>query len=167
LILSFKNITPSIHPSCFIADNSTIIGNVKLEEDCSVWFETVIRGDTSAITVGRGSNIQDNATLHGDKGFDLTIGKGVTIGHNAIVHGACIGDNVLVGMGAIIMNGADIGSNSIIGAGAVITEKQVIPDNSLVVGLPGKVIRTLSPEYVERIKWNASHYVELSKEYMK
>jgi len=167
MILPFKNLTPSIHPSCFVAEDSTIIGNVKLEEDCSVWFGAVIRGDSSPITIGSRSNIQDNVTIHGSKGYSVTIGKGVTIGHNAVVHGACIEDNVLVGMGAIIMNGARIGRNSIIGAGALITESQVIPENSLVVGLPGKVIRTLSPEYIEGISINASHYVELSKEYMK
>lgn len=167
MIKSFKNLTPVIHPSCFVAENSTIIGNVKLEEDCSVWFGAVIRGDAVSITIGSGSNIQDNVTIHGDKGFNVTIGKDVTIGHNAIVHGACIEDNVLVGMGSIIMNGAKIGKNSIVGAGALITENHVIPDNSLVVGVPGKVIRTLTPEYVEKIKMNASHYVELSKEYMK
>lgn len=167
MILPFKNITPSIQPSCFIAENSTIIGDVKIEEDCSVWFGAVIRGDAATITVGSRSNIQDNAVIHGSKGFSVTIGKGVTIGHNAIIHGACIGDNVLVGMGAIIMNGARIGKNSIIGAGALVKENQVIPDGSLVVGLPGKVIRVLLPENIERIRINASHYVELSKEYIK
>lgn len=167
MIQPFKNLTPAIHPSCFIAENSTIIGNVKLEEDCSVWFGAVIRGDTIPITIGSRSNIQDNATLHGGRGFSLTIGKGVTIGHNAIVHGAFIEDNVLIGMGAIIMNGAKIGRNTVIGAGALITENQVIPENSLVVGSPGKVIRTIPPEYVKQIEWNASHYVEISKEYMK
>lgn len=167
MIKSFKNHTPSIHPSCFVAENSTVIGNVKLEEDCSVWFGAVIRGDSAPITIGSGSNIQDNATLHGSKSFSITIGKGVTIGHNAIVHGASVEDNVLIGVGAIIMNGAKIGRNSIIGAGALVKENQVIPENSLVVGIPGKVIRTLSSEYVEGIKMNASHYVELSKEYMK
>ncbi len=167
MIKSFKNITPSIHTSCFVADNSTIIGNVKLSGDCSVWFGAVVRGDTCDITIGSRSNIQDNATLHGDKGFNLTIGEGVTIGHNAIVHGCSIGNSVMVGMGAIIMNGVKVGNNCIIGAGAVVTENQVIPDNSLVLGVPGKVIRALSQENIEGIKWNASHYAELSKEYMK
>ena len=167
MIYSFKIHTPSIHNSCFIADNATIIGNVELHEDCSVWFGAVIRGDASTITIGRGSNIQDNATLHGDKGFNLTIGEGVTIGHNAIVHGASIGDNVLIGMGAIIMNGARVGRNCIIGAGALVTENQVIPENSLVVGLPGKVVRELSPEDAQAIRWNSCHYIEVSREYMK
>lgn len=167
MILPFKNITPVIHASCFIAENSTIIGDAKIEEDCSVWFGAVIRGDAAQITIGSRSNIQDNVVIHGSEGFSVVIGKGVTIGHNAVIHGACIGDDVLVGMGAIIMNGAKIGRNSIIGAGALVTEDQVIPDGSLVVGLPGKVIRTLPPEYIEGIRINASHYVELSKEYMK
>ncbi|MBR4768672.1 MAG: gamma carbonic anhydrase family protein [Lachnospiraceae bacterium] len=150
----------------FKAEGAVIVGDVTFEEESSVWFNAVIRGDAGPISIGRRSNIQDNCTLHLDHGTSLTIGDDVTVGHNAILHGCTIGDNVIIGMGAIVMNGAVIGSNSIIGAGAIVTERSVIPENSLVIGIPGKVKRELTMEEIAAIRKNAAVYVEEAKAYL-
>ena len=152
--------------SCvFVADNATIVGDVVLGEDVSVWFSAVIRGDRERIVVGNGSNVQDNAVLHGSTGYPTLIGSGVSIGHGAILHGCTVSDDVLIGMGAIVMNGALIGSGSIIGAGAVVTEGKIIPPNSLVLGLPGKIVGETTEEQRESILKNASGYVNLGRRY--
>ncbi len=165
MIKSFNGHTPAIRASCFVADNATVIGNVTLQEDASVWYGAVIRGDADAIFIGKGSNVQDCAVLHTDKGFQLTLGEKVTVGHSAVVHGAQVGDNVIIGMHATLLNGCVIGENSIIGAGALVKEGQVIPPASLVVGIPAKVVRTLSPEQYAGNRENAEHYIHLAKEY--
>lgn len=149
----------------WIADNAAVIGKVKLEKDASIWFGAVLRGDNELITVGEASNVQDGSILHTDMGFPLTIGKNVTIGHRAMLHGCVIGDNSLIGIGATILNGAKIGRNCIIGAHALITEGKEIPDNSLVVGAPGKVIRTRVPEEEAGLLASAAHYVHNWKRY--
>jgi carbonic anhydrase/acetyltransferase-like protein (isoleucine patch superfamily) len=160
-ILALDGVAPIVPAgSCFVAGTAVLIGDVLIEEDASVWFGAVLRGDNERITVGRGSNVQDNCVLHTDMGFPLQIGAGCTIGHQAMLHGCSIGDNSLVGMSAAILNGAVIGRNCLIGAGALITEGTQIPDNSLVVGVPGKVVRTLDEEVVERLRRSAEHYVE-------
>ncbi|MBI4211602.1 MAG: gamma carbonic anhydrase family protein [Deltaproteobacteria bacterium] len=164
-LMTFETMYPSVHPQAFIADNASVIGNVRLEKNTGVWFGAVLRGDSNAIVVGEGSNIQDLSVLHVDHDHALTLGQGVTVGHRAILHGCTIEDRVLVGMGAIIMNGVVIGTGSIIGAGALIPEGVVIPPNSLVIGFPGKVKRTLSMEEIQSIGANAEHYVKLSKRY--
>lgn len=156
---------PVIAASAFVAADADIIGEVKLEERCSVWFHAVLRGDVGAISIGEGSNVQDNATIHCSADHPVTLGKNVTVGHNAIVHGATIKDNVLIGMGAIVLDGAVIGENSIIGAGALVGGGKEIPPNSLVLGVPGKVIRTVSAEEAEGIRQNAVHYIMMAKEY--
>lgn len=143
----------------FVAETATVIGNVELLEDSSIWFGAVLRGDNERITIGAHSNVQDLSVLHTDPGFPLTIGTGCTIGHRAILHGCTIGDNSLVGMGATILNGAQIGKNCLIGAGALITEGKVIPDGSLVIGAPGKVARELDADAIARLKKSAAHYV--------
>ncbi|PWW03991.1 carbonic anhydrase/acetyltransferase-like protein (isoleucine patch superfamily) [Hoeflea marina] len=143
----------------WVADSARVIGQVVLEAESSVWFGAVLRGDNEPIRVGAGSNIQENSVLHTDMGFPLTIGSGCTIGHNAILHGCTIGDNSLIGMGAIVLNGAVIGRNCLIGAGALITEGKQIPDNSLVMGSPGKVVRELDAAAADGLKLSASHYV--------
>lgn len=160
---AFEGHCPRIFPGCFVAGNATLIGQVTLEEDASVWYGAVLRGDAGSILVGRGSNVQDCAVLHCDRGFDLTLGEGVTVGHSAIVHGAVVGDRVIVGMHATLLNGCRIGEDCIIGAGALVREGQVIPPGSLVVGTPAKVVRELTPQQRETILWNASHYVDLSR----
>jgi carbonic anhydrase/acetyltransferase-like protein (isoleucine patch superfamily) len=154
-----------LHPSVFVADNATIRGNVTLDEDASVWFGAVLRGDVDAIAIGKRSNIQDLAVVHCDPGFPCTIGDEVTVGHSAVVHGATIASRVLIGIRAVVLNGATIGEGSIIGAGAVVTEGAVIPPNSLVVGVPGKVLRETSEEQRSHIVRNALNYVESGRKY--
>jgi Carbonic anhydrases/acetyltransferases, isoleucine patch superfamily len=149
----------------FIAESAELIGKVIVGADAGIWFGAVLRGDNEPITIGAGSNIQENCALHTDMGFPLTVGEGCTIGHKAILHGCTIGDNSLVGMGAIVLNGAVIGRNCLIGAGALVTEGKVIPDNSLVVGAPGKVVRTLGPETEEMLRKSAAHYVENARRF--
>lgn len=154
-----------IDPSAFIAPGAHVMGDVTIGAESSVWFNAVLRGDTDSIRVGRRSNLQDGCVLHADFGLPCTIGDGVTVGHQAIVHGATVENNVIIGMGAIILNGARIGENSIIAAGALVTEGTIIPPNSLAMGMPAKVKRTLSMEEIERLRQSADHYVENAKRY--
>lgn len=147
------------------APGSFVLGNVICGENVSIWFNAVVRADGRTIRIGKNSNIQDNCTLHIEHDNDIVIGENVSIGHNAIIHGCTIGDNCIVGMGAIIMNRAVIGKNCIIGAGTVVTEDVQIPDNSLVVGVPGRVKRELSEEEIKSINNNAAHYVNEAKKY--
>lgn len=149
----------------YVADSAQVIGNVILEEGAGIWFGAVLRGDNEPITVGAGSNIQENCVLHTDMGYPLVIGQGCTIGHAAILHGCTIGNNSLVGMGATVLNGAQIGRNCLIGAGALVTEGKVIPDNSLVMGSPAKVVRQLDASAEAMLKLSAGHYVENAKRF--
>jgi Carbonic anhydrases/acetyltransferases, isoleucine patch superfamily len=165
MIMPYKGIEPEIHESCFIAENATVIGKVQIGRKSSVWFGAVIRGDEDSISIGERSNVQDNAVLHCDTGHTIKIGDFVTVGHNAIVHGAAIGDNVLIGMGAIVMNGVEIGENSMIGAGAVCTENMIIPSGSVVVGVPAKIIKNAEEQNKSLIESNANDYVLLGEEY--
>ena len=144
--------------SAWIAPDANVIGRVTLGKSASVWFGVTIRGDNDTITIGDGTNIQDGSVLHADPGFPLTIGRNCTIGHKAMVHGCTVEDETLIGMCATILNGARIGRNCLIGAGALIPERKVIPDGSLVVGSPGKVIRTLSAKDIEGLRRTAQHY---------
>lgn len=144
--------------------DATIVGDVILNENVNVWYGAVIRTEKETIEIGRDSNIQDLTVIHTDHGFPVRIGKRVTIGHRAIVHGCTIEDEVMIGMGAIVMNGAKIGKHSIIGAGALIPEGKVIPENSIVVGCPGKIIHQTSEQQVQSIIENAKHYVDLARE---
>ena len=165
MIYQLGDTHPDIADGCFVAPNATLIGKVRLEQDASVWFGAVLRGDTESIHVGKGSNVQDQAVLHADPGFPLRIGKDVTIGHLAMLHGCVIGDGVLVGIGAVILNGVRIGEQSLVGAGALVTEGKEIPPRSLVVGSPAKVVRTLGDTQVQGLRLNAAHYVENAKRY--
>jgi carbonic anhydrase/acetyltransferase-like protein (isoleucine patch superfamily) len=142
----------------YIADTADVIGKVRLHARASVWFGAVVRGDNDWIEIGEGSNVQDNSTLHVDPGFPLTIGKDVTIGHNAIVHGCTLEDNVLIGMGSIVMNGARIRRGCVVGAGSVITEGKEFPEFSLIIGAPARVIRTLDPAQIETMARPAKSY---------
>jgi carbonic anhydrase/acetyltransferase-like protein (isoleucine patch superfamily) len=150
----------AIDAGCFVARNATVIGDVTMGEGSSIWFGAVVRGDINAIRIGRRSNIQDLSCLHVDAAFGLTVGDDVTVGHRAILHGCRLGDRVLIGMGAIVLNGAAIGDESIIGAGALVTEGARVPPRSLVLGVPGKVVRTLAPADVEKILESADHYAK-------
>ena len=147
------------HSSVWIAEGAVVVGDVSLHENVNVWFTAVLRGDIESLTIGEGSNIQDGAVCHADPGYPLIIGKGVTVGHRAIVHGARVGDNSLIGMGAILLNGATIGNNCIVGAGALVTQNKVFPDNSLILGSPAKLIRELSSEEIAINRQSAAHYV--------
>jgi carbonic anhydrase/acetyltransferase-like protein (isoleucine patch superfamily) len=144
----------------WVAPSASVIGNVILHTNASVWFGAVVRGDNDPITVGPDSNIQDGSVLHTDMGSPLTLGRGVTVGHNAMLHGCEVGDYSLIGIGAVVLNGVKIGRNCIIGANALITEGKVIPDNSLVVGQPGKVVRERDPAHIAVLQMSAEHYVQ-------
>ncbi len=150
----------------FIAKSADVVGKVKLGDFISVWFQAVIRGDVDTITIGDRTNIQDGTVVHVAPGHPTVIGEGVSIGHNAIIHGCKIGNNVLIGMGAIILNGAQIGDNSIVGAGSLVTQGKVFPPNSLIMGSPAKVARPLKPEEVQSIRDNAEEYLDTMKGYM-
>jgi carbonic anhydrase/acetyltransferase-like protein (isoleucine patch superfamily) len=144
----------------WVAPSASVIGNVILHSNASVWFGAVLRGDNDPITVGPDSNIQDGSVLHTDMGSPLTLGRGVTVGHKAMLHGCEVGDYSLIGIGAVVLNGVKIGRNCIIGANALITEGKVIPDNSLVVGQPGKVVRERDPAHIAVLQMSAEHYVQ-------
>lgn len=149
---------PDLHEDTWVAPDANLIGKVVLEAGASVWFGTTIRADHEEIRVGQGSNVQENCVFHIDAGYPLTIGAGCTIGHKVMLHGCILGDNTLIGMGATVLNGARIGSNCLIGAGALITENKVIPDNSLVMGVPGKVVRELDDAAIQSLRASALHY---------
>ena len=157
--------SPHVHDSAFIAPGAHIIGNAELKEGTSVWFNAVIRGDMDKITVGENTNIQDGSVLHTDAGIPLVLGKGVTVGHKVMLHGCEIGDYSLIGINAVVLNGAKIGKFCIIGANALITENMEIPDYSLVVGAPGKVIKTLDESVEPKLKASARHYVSNANTY--
>lgn len=150
----------------WVADNATVLGNVRLGRDASIWFGAVLRGDNELIDIGARSNIQDLCMIHTDPGFPATIGEDCTIGHRAILHGCTIGANSLVGMGAILLNGASVGRNCIIGAGALVAENKVIADNSLVVGSPGRVVRTIDGEMAANLTRAAEGYAAKWKRYV-
>jgi len=149
----------------FVADNATVLGLVRLENNASVWFNAVLRGDNSLITIGENSNIQDGAVLHTDPGIELTIGRNVTVGHKVMLHGCTIGDNSLIGINSVVLNGARIGKNCLIGANSLITEGKEIPDGSLVMGAPAKVVKTLTPEQQEGLLESAQTYVDNFKRF--
>ncbi|OTG79818.1 gamma carbonic anhydrase family protein [Acinetobacter sp. ANC 4648] len=150
----------------WIADSATVIGQVELGQQVSVWFGAVIRGDNSVIRLGDFSNVQENAVLHTDAGIEMNIGHYVTIGHQATLHGCTIGDNSLIGINAVVLNHAVIGKNCIIGANTLIPEGKIIPDNSLVIGSPGKVVKTLDEHAEVRLKMSALHYASHFKDFI-
>lgn len=149
---------PQIADDTWVAPDANLIGKVILEETASVWFGCTIRADHEDIRIGAGTNVQENCVMHIDAGFPLTIGPGCTIGHKVMLHGCTIGENSLIGMGATVLNGARIGKNCLIGAGALITEGKDIPDGSLVMGVPGKVVRQLDEQAIEGLRASALHY---------
>ncbi|MDQ0679564.1 carbonic anhydrase/acetyltransferase-like protein (isoleucine patch superfamily) [Arthrobacter pascens] len=162
-LYAFAGDTPAVHESAFVAPTASIIGNASLAQDSSAFYGVSVRADTAAITVGAGSNLQDNVVLHADPGFPCSVGAGVSVGHAAVVHGCTVEDDCLIGMGATVLNGAVIGAGSLVAAGAVILEGTVVPPRSLVAGVPAKVRRELSDEEFEGVKQNAARYVELAR----
>lgn len=163
IIKKYGDHAPQLHPSVRVAENAAIIGNVTMEEDVNVWYGAVVRGDLDSITVGAGTNIQDNAVVHCDAGAPVKIGKNVIIGHNAIVHSCTVGDNCMIGMGAILLSGCKIGDGAIIGGGAVVSGSMEVPPNSLAVGLPAKVVKQVSPEQQEYMVYDVEEYIATAK----
>lgn len=166
MIYQLNGMTPSYdHNNCFVAPSADLIGQVRLAEAVSIWFQVVIRADNDQVNIGARSNIQDACTIHVDKGSPVNIGEGVTVGHKVMLHGCSIGDNSLVGMGAIILNGAKIGNNCIVGAGSLVTENKTFADNSLIIGSPAKAVKTLTPEQIALLRQSAQHYCDKIAEY--
>lgn len=165
MLYPFAGEEPKIAEDVFLAPGCKIIGEVKIKEGASVWYNAVIRGDLAKIEIGQQSNIQENSSLHVDHDQELIIGDKVTIGHGAVIHSCAIKDNCLIGMGATILNGAVIGENSIIGANALITEGKKIPPGSLVIGVPGKVIKQLNNKQIKQLSQHAEDYAKLASKY--
>ncbi|MGN8689609.1 gamma carbonic anhydrase family protein [Atopobiaceae bacterium HCP3S3_F7] len=147
----------------FVAEGARVVGDVSLAGSCSVWYNAVIRADEAPVTIGAGSNVQDNAVIHVDEDFPVTLGEGVTVGHAAILHGCSVGDNSLVGMGAIVLDGATVGRDCIVGAGALVTQGTEVPDGHLALGSPARVVRALRPDEVVANRRNAETYVMLAQ----
>lgn len=158
--------TPRVHPTAFVAESADLIGAVDIGKDASVWYQVVIRADDEPVTIGEGTNVQDGTVIHIDAGMPAVLGEGVTVGHRAIVHGAVVEDHALISMGAVILSGAHIGAHSIIGAGALVLENMEVPAGSLVLGVPGRVIRSVTDEQIERIHRTSEGYVERSRIYL-
>ncbi|MBP8214124.1 MAG: gamma carbonic anhydrase family protein [Propionivibrio sp.] len=158
-IYPLGELTPKVDPDSWIAPNATLIGQVEVAKGASIWWNCTVRGDTDLLSVGENSNIQDNSVLHTDPGIPMVVGKNVTVGHRVILHGCTIGDNTLIGMGSTLLNGSVIGKNCLIGANTLIPEGKVIPDRSLVVGLPGRIVRELTDEEVAGLQTSADRYV--------
>ena len=158
---------PVFQGDCFVAPNAAVIGTVVLGHRSSVWWNVTIRGDGDVITLGENVNVQDGSTVHTDEGVPVVLHRNVSIGHMVMLHGCTIHENTLVGIGAIVLNRAVVGKNCLIGAGALVPEGKVIPEGSLVLGVPGKVVRSLTPEEIANNTWIANHYVERAEEYRK
>lgn len=154
-----------IAENVWIAPDADVLGNVSIQKDSSVWFHATVRAEAAAVTIGEGTNIQDNCVIHVDSGYPVTVGSRVTVGHGAILHGCTIGDETLIGMGAIILNGASIGSHCIVGAGALVTERMQVPDGMMVLGVPAKVVRPLTAAETEGLIKSAETYIAEARRY--
>ena len=166
MIMAYRDFYPEIHEKTFVAENAAVIGNVKIGCESSVWFGAVIRGE-APIIIGEKCNVQDNAVIHCDLEYEVVLGDGVTVGHSANVHGCKVGENTVIGMGAIVMNDAVIGKNCVVAAGAVVTGGTVVPDGSIVVGCPAKVLKKADEKSVENNRLNAKEYAAVASEYGK
>ena len=164
-IYELNQVSPTMSESAWVADSAQVMGRVDLAAHSSVWFGAVIRGDTESIHIGEGSNIQDGSVLHADIGQPIRVGKHVTVGHKVMLHGCVIGDESLIGIGAIVLNGAKIGKNCLVGAGSLVTEGKEFPDGSMIMGTPAKVVRSLSPEQIQGMRMSAKHYIENAERY--
>ena len=164
-LYTLEGIRPRIAESAWVADSAQVIGQVDVAADASIWFGTVVRGDTAAIGIGAGTNVQDACVLHADEGMPLTIGQRVTVGHQVVLHGCTIGDESLIGIGAIVLNGAKIGKNCLVGAGALVTEGKDFPDGSMIIGSPARVVKQLTPEQIEGLRRSAQHYIDNARRF--
>ncbi len=164
-IYELEQVSPTLDESAWVADSAQVMGRVDLAADTSIWFGVVIRGDTESIHIGEGSNIQDGSVLHADIGQPLRVGKHVTVGHKVMLHGCTVGDESLIGIGAIVLNGAKIGKNCLVGAGSLVTKGKEFPDGSMIMGTPAKVVRSLTPEQMEGLRLSAKHYIDNAKRF--
>ncbi len=164
-IYEVDGVAPQIAETAWVADSAQVMGDVVLGDEVGIWFGVVVRGDTATITVGARTNIQDMSVLHADVGIPLTIGSGVTVGHQAVLHGCTVGDDSLIGIGAIVLNGAKIGKGCLVGAGALVTEGKAFPDGCMILGSPAKVVRQLNPEQLQGLRTSADQYVANAKRF--
>ena len=164
-VYELDGIAPQIADSAWVADSAQVMGAVDVGVDASVWFGTVVRGDTASITIGEGSNVQDASVLHADLGMPLVIGRHVTVGHQVMLHGCTIGDESLIGIGAIVLNGAKIGKNCLVGAGALVTEGKEFPDGSMILGSPARVVKQLTTEQMQGLRQSAQHYIDNARRF--
>ena len=164
-VYELDGVAPQVAESSWVADSAQVMGNVSLAEGASVWFGAVLRGDCESIAIGAGSNIQDASVLHADYGKPLVVGERVTVGHQVMLHGCTIGDESLIGIGAVVLNGAKIGKHCLVGAGALVTEGKEFPDGSMILGSPAKAVRQLTPEQIEGLRLSALHYIENAKRF--
>ncbi|HQQ69550.1 MAG TPA: gamma carbonic anhydrase family protein [Alicycliphilus sp.] len=164
-IYELGGVAPQVAASAWVADSAEVMGNVVLGEDASLWFGTVVRGDCERISIGAGTNVQDASVLHADVGVPLVIGSNVTVGHQVMLHGCTIGDESLIGIGAVVLNGAKIGKNCLVGAGSLVTEGKEFPDGSMILGSPARVVRQLTPEQIEGLRQSARHYMDNARRF--
>ena len=157
--------SPQLAESAWVADSAQVIGRVTLEAQTSIWFGSILRGDSEHLHIGAGSNVQDGCVLHADAGIPLTLEANVSVGHKVMLHGCTVGEGSLIGIGAVVLNHARIGKNCLVGAGALVTEGKEFPDGSMILGSPAKVVKTLSPEQILGIRRIADHYIENAKRY--
>ena len=165
MIYQLDDRKPTFEGDYFVAQNAAVIGSVVMKPNASVWWNVTIRGDNDVITLGENVNVQDNSVIHTDGGVRVTLEKNVSVGHLVMLHGCTVGENSLIGIGAIVLNRVVVGRNCLVGAGALLPEGKVIPDGSLVLGVPGKVVRALTPEEIAMNTWIAEHYVERAERY--
>ena len=159
-VYELDGVAPRIDATAWVADSAQVMGNVSLAAHASIWFGTVIRGDTETIHIGERSNIQDGSVLHADIGKPIHIGANVTVGHKVMLHGCTIGDESLIGIGAVVLNGARIGRNCLVGAGSLVTEGKEFPDGSMIIGSPARAVRQLTPQQIQGLRESAAHYVD-------
>jgi carbonic anhydrase/acetyltransferase-like protein (isoleucine patch superfamily) len=164
-IYALGEVSPQVAASAWVAESAQVMGNVTLADDVSIWFGAVLRGDNEPLQIGPGSNIQDGSVLHSDHGKPLSIGANVTVGHMVMLHGCTIGDESLIGIGAVVLNGARIGRNCLVGAGALVTEGKEFPDGSMIIGSPAKAVRDLTPEQIEGLRKSAQGYVDNARRF--
>lgn len=164
-IYQLDDLMPDVADSAWVADSAQVIGAVTIAADASIWFGVTLRGDNEPMVIGEGSNIQDGSVLHSDHNQPLVLGKHVTVGHRVILHGCTVGDESLIGMGAVILNGAKIGKHCLVGAGALVTEGKVFPDGAMIVGAPAKVVRELTPEQIEGLRQSARSYMQNARRF--
>ncbi|HEY4663740.1 MAG TPA: gamma carbonic anhydrase family protein [Comamonas sp.] len=164
-VYELDGVAPQIADSAWVADSAQVMGEVSVAADASIWFGTVVRGDTSTITIGEGSNVQDASVLHADLGMPLVIGRHVTVGHQVMLHGCTIGDETLIGIGAIVLNGAKIGKNCLVGAGALVTEGKEFPDGTMILGSPARAVKQLSAEQMQSLRTSAQHYIDNARRF--